>query len=46
MGKSAGKLESSQKQNCNILTQLSGICRVLGGRDEVLEESGRSDKAR
>ena len=29
MGKSAGKLESSQKQNCNILTQLSGILKVL-----------------
>ena len=29
MGKSAGKMESSQKQNCNILTQLSGICKVL-----------------
>ena len=29
MGKSAGKLESSQKQNCNILTQLSGIGKVL-----------------
>ena len=29
MGKSAGKLESSQKQNCNILTQLSGIRKVL-----------------
>ena len=30
IGKSASKLKSSQKQNCNILTQLSGICRVLG----------------
>ena len=29
MGKSAGKLESSQNQNCNILTQLSGIRKVL-----------------
>ena len=28
-GKSAGKLESSQKQSCNILTQLSGIGKVL-----------------
>ena len=29
MGKFAGKMESSQKQNCNILTQLSGIHQVL-----------------
>ena len=29
MGKSAGKLDSSQKQSCNILTQLSGIGKVL-----------------
>ena len=29
MGKCAGKLESCQKQNCNILTQLSGICKAL-----------------
>ena len=28
MGKCAGKLESSQKQNRNILTQLSGIHKV------------------
>ena len=29
MGKSVGKLESSQKQSCNILTQISGIHKVL-----------------
>ena len=29
MGKSEGKLESSQKQNCNILIHLSGIHKVL-----------------
>ena len=28
MGKSAGKLESSQNQSCNILSQLSGIRQV------------------
>ena len=29
MGKSAGKLESSQKQSCNMLTQICGILKVL-----------------
>ena len=29
MEKSTGKLESSQKQNCSILTQLSSIGKVL-----------------